>query len=278
MQFAHRAKARLLWKDGDASIKIALMRPEGRAEASLDYCRKNGMEPVVAPAIEISDTEIDRQAVLSWLEKADTCIFMSSTAVDRFFSSLNEPDLLTREGLSIVAVGSATANRLSLHSVVSTMPDVHSSEGLVRYVASLRRAGGPVVVFRSDSGTETLKRGLEATGLVVIEFALYRIRMPEDTSLLEAVLGDILGGERYILPFSSSMMARNFFKIAEGMGEGEKMSSALGRCSIWAIGAETAREIGSHISSGPKVASSADFESMLQEIVDAAGGMNQRTR
>ena len=262
-----------------AVVRIALMRPEDRAGKAVEYCRMKGLDPLVAPAIGIRDLEVEESEVLRWLNRCDICIFMSSTAVDRFFSLGSDcSDALRRKGINVVAVGKATSVSLDAHSIANSVPATYSSQGLVEYVKSLEGANGPAVVFRSDSGTGLLKNGLAATGLEVKEFAVYGIAMPEDTGPIRAVIADILGGQGYILPFSSSMMVRNFFRLVSSLDEKGAMPSAIVNCSIWAIGAETAAELKGQTSAPVSIASSADFESMLGEIADSIQGMDRREK
>lgn len=254
-------------------VMIALMRPEDRAGKAVEYCRMRGLEPRVAPAIEIRDIEVDVSDVLDWLNRSDICVFMSSTAVDRFFSLGSECNgALRRNGLVVVAVGKATSTSLDAHSINNSVPGIYSSEGIVEYVKSLEVATGSAVVFRSDSGTATLKNGLVAAGLEVKEFAIYRITMPVDTGQIRSVIADILGGRGYILPFSSSMMVRNFFRVARSIDEKGSMPKAIASCRLWAIGTETAAELKTQVSAPVRIASSADFESMLGEIADSIEG------
>ncbi len=262
-----------------AMVKIALMRPEDRAGKAVEYCRMKGLEPLVAPAIGIRDMDAEESEVRRWLGRSDICIFMSSTAVDRFFSLGSDcTDALMRKGMNVVAVGKATSIRLDAHSMANSVPSIYSSEGLVEYIKSLEGAKGPAVVFRSDSGTGLLKNGLGAAGLEVKEFAVYAITMPEDTGPINRVIADILRGQGYILPFSSSMMVRNFFSLAGSLDRKGAMPSAIVNCSIWAIGAETAAELKVQTSAPVSIASSADFESMLGEIADTIQGKDRRAK
>ncbi|MEM3852447.1 MAG: uroporphyrinogen-III synthase, partial [Methanomassiliicoccales archaeon] len=87
---------------------VALLRPEPRTTEALEYCKRLGLRAVVAPALGIRFREIDAVAVMSSLEKADTVIFMSVTAVEALSSA--SPVLIEKcRGRMVVAVGKATA-------------------------------------------------------------------------------------------------------------------------------------------------------------------------
>lgn len=251
-------------------MRIALLRPGDRVESALRFCRENGLDAGVAPAIEIHDIPVDKQGLAHAMSRADICIFMSSTAVERLFDLEPDARRLIQEGdVTVIAVGEATARKLGDQSIASRIPETFSSGGLVDYVLSLQISGRMVVVFRSDMGTTDLRQGLEEAGYTVSEFALYGISMPGNTKPLRDVISQILGGEEYILPFSSSMAVRNFFTTAVGMAPRAQMLKALSRCRIWAIGEATASELSRQGVGRFRTAGRADFMAMLGEIVRA---------
>ncbi len=248
--------------------KIALMRPAGRSEEAARICREAGVEPVIAPAIEISGMDVDRKRLHGALKTADYCVFMSSTAVERAVGEAGvSTAMLTRQGLHVVAVGTGTMKSLLSNGVSPDLPRRHSSWGVVEWVGASAASGEVVAVLRSDSGSSVIRNGLEGKGLTVEEFPLYRIGLPADRSHLLAVVGEIIGGTQYILPFSSSMMARNFFMAASTAAGGLDLSAALSRCELWAIGDETAGEVGAHYSGRCNISTRTDYESMLREIL-----------
>ncbi len=248
-------------------MKVALMRPEDRLGPSADFCRASGLDAVPAPAIQVTEIEIDRQGILDAAKSSDVCVFMSAAAVDFV---MKYRDLATAlksgEGLSMIAVGKATSDRLSRHSVRCTLPDRYTSEGLVEYISAMELPEKSVMVFRSDRGTDTLRTGLSGRGISVAEFAVYGIRLPRDTSALKSVVTDILNGEGYILPFSSGMMVRHFFTIAAELADSDAVLQSLKTCRVWAIGTETAKELERHGVTEINVPGIVDFEAMLLEI------------
>ena len=250
-------------------MKIALMREEDKSGDSLMFCTRQGLTPVIAPAIETYSLPVDVTVLSSDIAQADVCIFMSPTAVDRLFGLESfDPSIMKRGKMKIVAVGGATSARLSEHGIMSEVPDTFSSEGLVRHLAASATDHRRVFVLRSDSGSEKLKIGLGAYGMDVREHALYGIRLPLNTFALEELIRGILGGEQVILPFSSSMMVRNFFAVAGKLAVPELITEGMSRCIIWAIGDETAAELSRHGIEDFLKAGRADFRLMLQEIVD----------
>lgn len=248
-------------------MKIALMRPVDRNQSAYDFCSMHGLEPVIAPALEISRSDADTPLLLQAIGTSETCIFMSATAVDRFFEFQEAARLLLgRPDVQIVAVGEGTSRALQEHSIEAILPAKHSSEGLVHLFSSGMLKGRKAVVLRSDRGSTLLKDGLGKLGVSVSEFAVYGIGMPGDVSALRGVLAAILSGERFILPFSSSMMVRNFFGIASEMADSTEIASALARCEFWAIGDETAGTLGLFGITSLTVAGKADFDAMLDQI------------
>lgn len=250
-------------------MKIALMREEEKSMDSLQFCIQKGLVPVIAAAIETFSLPVDVTALSSDIEQADVCIFMSPTAVDRLFELEQFRHSLIKYGkMKTVAVGPATSARLSDHGKACEVPVTFSSEGLIRHLSASGGVHRSIVVLRSDSGSEKLKIGLEASGMDVREHALYGIRIPRNTSALEELIRGIVGGEQVILPFSSSMMVRNFFAIAQRVATPDRIAEGMRRSFIWAIGDETAAELSRHGISDFRTARRADFGLMLQEIVD----------
>lgn len=251
-------------------MKIALFRPEVRAEEAKRTCERNGFVAVIAPAIEIKAMPVDTEGLREHLMRASVCVLMSSTAAEVFLEKLQLPSsLLQREGLSVVSVGEATRRFLEERSVESLTPEIYSSEGVVELISSMHSLSGSVLVLRSNMGSSVLREGLARKGIEVAEIPLYDIVLPEDTSPLKLLVEELLKGERFALPFSSSMMVRNFFSVARDVKGQEKLLTALEKCSVWAIGNETYREIMKHGVRHAEVAASADYDSMLREIFES---------
>lgn len=253
--------------------KIALLRPSGRNEEAKQICEEKGFVPFIAPAIEIHSISVDTNRLKQLLMRASVCVLMSSTAGETLLEHLDLPgSLLTREGLVVVSVGEATRHFLGLHSVESITPASFSSEGIATLIISMQDLVGPVLVLRSNKGNSVLRERLARKGIEVVEVALYGIVMPEDLSPLKRLISELVNGKRFVIPFSSSMMVRNFFTAAGEVAEHGKVMQALEGCSVWAIGSETEREIRRQGLKNCSVAHTADYNSMLGEIFESMRG------
>lgn len=251
-------------------MRIALLRPAGRAEESERICEQNGFSAFVAPAIETRELQVDTEGLKQLLMRASVCVIMSRTAAEALLVRLHiPPSLLARKGLSVVSVGDATRHFLASHSIESVTPVTFSSEGVAELISSMEVVDGLVIVLRSNRGSSVLWDALTAKGFEVNEVALYGIVMPEDLSPLRKLLSELGKGERFVLPFSSSMMVRNFFAVAREVYDQGQLLSALEKCSVWAIGNETASEIRKQGLLHFEIAGTADYESMLREIFDS---------
>lgn len=251
-------------------LKVALLRPAGRAEDAKRICEQYGFVPFIAPAIEIRNLPVDTEKVKQLLLSASVCVLMSSTAAETLLVKLRIPSsLLARNGLAVVSVGDATRRFLVSHGIESSIPETFSSEGIGELIASMKGLTGQVLVLRSNRGSGVLRESLTAKGIGVTEVALYDIVIPGDISPLRNLVSELMKGERFVLPFSSSMMVRNFFAVAGEFADRSRLLSELEKCSVWAIGNETAQEIRKQGLLHFAIAGTADYDSMLREIFDS---------
>ncbi len=222
---------------------VGIMRPLRYAQSSLDLATSLGFSAVVCPMIEINDNldlgfESFTGRVFS--SKADYVIFTSANGVDftlckiqnieQFIESLNNS--------RIVAIGPGTRDALEQHRIhVSLMPEVYSSTGLIGLLSDV--SGCEVDIVRSTHGAPVLVEKLLERGARVHETCVYTLVKPSGENQQEFIR-QVLCGEVDILPFTSTMMVRNFMSIAESMNVSGSLSDRMNNISVGAIGIPTA--------------------------------------
>lgn len=253
-------------------MPVVLMRPLDKIEGAVETCISAGLEYVKAPAIELQDAELDESQISSSIGRADFVVFMSEVAVRRM---LQLKDVAMLNERKVIAVGRSTASGLALQGVNALIPEEFSSEGVVSLLSELGRKGQTVVVFRSMRGNSVIREGCARLGMQCIELALYDIRRPSDDEPLRATISSICQGAEMVLPFSSSMMVRNFFETAELMGAQRDLRRHIDHCSIWAIGRATANALHEYGVERVRISKNADYGSMLREIAMEMSGRDK---
>ena len=244
-------------------LKVAVLRPEDEWDESAAVLKRFGLEPVAAPAVEVTEFS-PGEDVLERVSASGFIVFVSVRAVRVFFSCFGPVDELLRSA-AVISVGEKTEAELEKHGVSSMKPATYSSAGIVALISGMQSAGRSVAVFRSSEGSRTLAEGLMKLGYPVIEIPLYSVAYPSDDSRLLALIKDIVRGERYAIPFTSAMIARNFFRCAAKACPMNRIVEKLANCSIWSIGPETSsvlRGAGVSFSESP----AADYEAMAGMI------------
>jgi uroporphyrinogen decarboxylase len=89
----------------------------------------------------------------------------------------------------------------------------------------------------------SLVAGLEARGARVQSVRVYRWELPEDVAPLEANARAIIAGERDVALFTSSHQVVNLLRVADGLGLGDRLPSALRRMVIASIGPTTSETL-----------------------------------
>ena len=172
-----------------AGKRILVTRPRELADALAALIREVGGEPILFPAIEISDVA-DRTAfygIADRLEGFDLAIFISPTAVHRALDLLRSH----RKGrawparLQVAAIGRGTARELERSGFAGVLapPAEADSEALLALPGLTTLAGTQIVVFRGQGGRELLGDTLAARGARVEYAECYRrIRPAQEVS------------------------------------------------------------------------------------------------
>lgn len=197
--------------------------------------------------IELKDMEDDMfdtftDHVLSG--KSDYVIFTSANGIDHTLDKVDDRNEFTNSlnRTKVIAIGPNTKKRLEeLDIGVLGIPGVYSSEGLVEYLCPDVK-GKIVDTARSAYGSILLIEGLEKCGASVLETQVYTLVRPEGDKQRE-LIKRAASGDIAIFAFTSSMMVRNFFSLAEEMGKTDDIKEVMKKSIVAAIGTPTANTI-----------------------------------
>ncbi len=226
----------------DTMKAIAIMRPAGYLAESVKLANSMGFKAITAPMIDIVDkTDSNFKGFVERVMDgaADYVIFTSANGVEFTLLKLNSPDDFVEQlnKTQVVAIGPMTKKALLKNGIrVSIIPGSYSSAGLVEALTEVE--GAVIEIARSSHGAPELVKGLVEKGALVHETQVYEIIMPRDERhgrLMELALA----GEIDIFAFTSSMMARNFIKLADEMGIMDKIVRIMNEKTVAAIGKPT---------------------------------------
>jgi uroporphyrinogen-III synthase len=158
--------------------RILVTRPVDQARNLGTLIRQAGGEPVVFPAIEITDPADTRRldALIENLHEYDLAIFISPTAVARAFQRIP----VWPHSLQAAAVGQGSARALNNAGVkqVIAPTDGSDSEALLALPEMQRVSGKRILIFRGEGGRELLADTLRQRGATVEYAECYRRAKP----------------------------------------------------------------------------------------------------
>lgn len=161
---------------------ILVTRPARQAASLAALLRAQGAEPIVAPSIELIDSDpAPIQAAIARLRGGgyDDVVFTSVNGVERFAAQLRRAggDGRSFAGARIAAIGPATAaalERLGLRA--DLVPGTYTSDALLGALLAQPLAGRRALLPRAAQGAPALSDGLRGAGAAVDDAALYDVR------------------------------------------------------------------------------------------------------
>lgn len=227
---------------GLAGKGILVTRPREQAQALIDRLQAAGARPIVFPAIEIAPPQdvalLDQ--ILNRLAGFDLLIFISPTAVSRFFLALGGRSLPTSSQVAAVGEGSARALQRRGVATIAHPEGGADSEALLTLPAMQAVTGQRILIVRGEGGRELLAETLRARGALVEYAECYRRLRPVADA--RPVLAEFERGGIDAVTATSGEGVRNLFALLGGAGEGRL------RDTPWFVPhariAETARKLG----------------------------------
>jgi uroporphyrinogen-III synthase len=237
---------------------IAVTRPKGQAEEAGKMIAKKGGKPYFIPTIEIKGPR-DLSTTKKFIDtlargEVNYVIFMSINGVRYLLSaaeSLGLKDQLKKrlEKTATLAVGPKTAQELRENQIrVDLIPERYTSEGIIESLQQHGVSGKSIWIPRTSQAPPALAEKLRKMHNNVQEVYVYESRLPVDPALTARFLQDLVGGQIHAIIFSSSLGAKNLFRMLAEQVSTEKLRQIMhSKLTIVAIGpttAETLAEMG----------------------------------
>ncbi|MGV8089118.1 MAG: uroporphyrinogen-III C-methyltransferase [Methanothrix sp.] len=242
-----------------APQRIAILRPAGQQEESVDLAERYGFIALSAPAIALEKNPLPED-LQERIAAAECVAFTSANGVHIALGDIAISGALAEK--NIVSIGPKTKQALNEYDIPSEMPESYSSEGLERMLKGRYKS---ILFLRSAQGSQYLSDGLREAGIVVDDIPLYGVVNSFDPRLDQLIER---AGEVDIFAFTSSSTARNLLERARAMGREEQLRRALAKATVAAIGKPTAQELSRLGVAVDVIPNSFTFEAMLAALAE----------
>ncbi|MGQ9469091.1 MAG: uroporphyrinogen-III C-methyltransferase [Nitrososphaerales archaeon] len=231
---------------------VAVTRPIHEAKALAERLESLGMNPIMAPTIEIERLKVKGfKTYLDNLEKGfyNYVVFSSINGVKSLFDLAKE--IMPEEKLAsllkrckVFAIGIKTAQEIrskGIHSVF--MPEEYSSKGLLQEISKHEIKDKRFLLIRSKGASPLLVKGLRDYGAIVDELNVYKAILPKKKHGIIELIHRIIDRRIDAIIFTSPSTIINLLKFAEGMGLSEELKIGINECIVIAIGPVTEKAL-----------------------------------
>jgi uroporphyrinogen III methyltransferase/synthase len=226
--------------------RIAVTRARAQASVLRARLEELGAAVVEAPAIRIEPLAFDPPDLASF----DLLVLTSANGVERVLPA----DVRALAGVTVAAIGAATAEALSAHGIVAdVVPERAVGEALLAELGDV--SGTRALVAAAEGARDVLPDGLAAGGAEVTVLRTYR-SVPEPVDA-EAVLAADL------VTFTSSSTVTNLLGAMDGLDLSGMRAVSIGpvtSASLREAGIEPVAEADPH-----------DVSGLVRAVVEAAG-------
>lgn len=240
-------REKLSWFDNRPLFgkKILVTRAREQASKLVDKLERKGAQCIQVPAIKIVEPEsydvldksIEELPTYNWV------IFTSTNSVDIFCRRMYSQNVDSRQfaKAKIVAVGSATAEKLKEYGIIADMvPEEFKAEGLIKLLQEYIVAGEKVLLPRAQEARATLPEWLEKIGAVVQIVPLYKTVIGDGDS---TKIREMLEKENIdLVTFTSSSTVTNLLQLLGN--EGKELLKNMKVACIGPVTEETCKEYG----------------------------------
>lgn len=169
------------------------------------------------PALSISPTTLNWLLMMPELNTVKQAIFISSNAVNHFFSALNEQGILWPSHINVIAVGHATATTLFQQGIhVHQIPTVSDSEHLIELDTLHGIQHQVILLIKGVGGRPLIPETLLSRGANVISLDVYQRNLPEvKQEYIDALWQDDAVD---IILFTSEQAMNNLFSLFTDKG------------------------------------------------------------
>jgi len=215
---------------------LLFTRPRDRVQESLKIAEEIGFEAICFQSVEVvhGDKEHINEMVSSVANGlVDITVFASATAVTECFDIIGNEMSELFQRTDVVAIGPGTKKELEGLGLKASIPEDHSSIGLVEFLKDSVK-GKRVMVMRSNKGSDVLKIGLETAGAQVTEIFIYGLVQSS------CDVSEVISRKIDVYAFTSAFSAKCFFcLLCEEIGRSKAMA-ILDEAFVAAIGRPTA--------------------------------------
>ncbi len=210
-------RERLQWYDRGALFgkRVLITRPQREASHFARLLLSAGMEPIVAPTIEIGPPDdvgparraVEEAAQYAWI------VFLSCYGVDAFFDYLRErgKDVRALGPAKVAAIGAKTAQRLRDAGLTADIASGRStSEDVARDLLARTAPGDRVLVYAAQEGRDVVRSVLEKNGRRPVAVAAYKTAFASDPEFASKV------ARADVLTFTSASTVRGFAGLLGG--------------------------------------------------------------
>lgn len=227
--------------------QIALL--EGRMHSELaDLVRRHGGTPRSVPALrEVArDSQAEVATFLTRLQSGALQVVVCLTGVG-VAALCREAEALGRlpalvealRQVTVVCRGPKPLAVLRRHAIPVHLQaqEPYTTPDLLDAMAGLDLAGQGVALLHYGERNAALSEALQARGAQLEELCLYEWRLPEDLTLLQQLVKDLVAGQLDAIAFTTQVHARHLWQIATDMGLASQLTQALTQhCVVAAVG------------------------------------------
>lgn len=228
---------------------IAVTRPIERSQDAVQIIEDYGGKALVAPTLELRIT--NTQPLIELCRKADELdwlIFTSPTAILSLFKHCNDLKDRLNPQCKIAVIGPRTGNYLEDHGLkADIIPDNYTAEGLLAIFHDIDIRNKIIGLPRTLAARNVLPEGLRKRGAQVFLAEAYISDIPQDRTMVDKLIKDIINREVDAVTFTSTLTANNLFKMVKKEDK-DKLLEPLrnGEVLVAAIGPVTAAALEKH--------------------------------
>lgn len=248
-----RLRERLRWYDRAPLFgkRVLVTRPLREGSQSVSAFLASGMEPIIAPTVEIAPPDDPAPALraLGEINGYVWVVFLSRNGVDAFFEGLRAQgrDARALGSTKVAAIGAKTAEQLGQYGVRADLVSGRATgEDVVRALLGCTREGDRVLIYAAQEGRDIVRAVLAESGRLPVAVAAYKTCVVSDPHFAEKV------ASADILTFTSGSTVRAFAQLLGG--DAAACEAARGKvvACIGPITANEARAIGLHVDVVPE--------------------------
>jgi uroporphyrinogen-III synthase len=252
-----------------------------------ELVRRLGGTPVVAPAVREVPHQPETAAFLDALltRRFSVIVFLTGAAAKAVLREAYARGHLV-DAVAAIRQATVVCRGPKPTAVVRSyglQPDIlpekpFTTKELLTAMASLELSGRDVAVVHYGERNVAFSDALRGRGAKLVDACPYEWALPENTTPLRALVGD-LAGQVDAVAFTSQIQVRNLFAVAAEMGVGERLAAALNTdvivAAVGPVCADALKQVGvtpdvqpADPKMGPLLMALADYMELTQEAQD----------